>query len=56
MNITLIQIIWTVFAFVFFIAIVIWAYSGARKKDFDAAAQLPFDEVDIVDNENKKQE
>jgi cytochrome c oxidase cbb3-type subunit 4 len=25
-----------------FIGIVIWAYSGARKKDFDEAAMLPF--------------
>ena len=25
-----------------FIGIVIWAYSGARKQDFDEAAMLPF--------------
>lgn len=25
-----------------FVALVIWAYSGKRKKNFDEAAQLPF--------------
>ena len=27
-----------------FIAIVVWAWSGKRKQDFDEAANLPFDE------------
>ena len=35
---------WTVLLLVVFIGIVIWAYSGARKKDFDEAARLPLDE------------
>jgi cytochrome c oxidase cbb3-type subunit 4 len=27
-----------------FVGLVIWAYSSRRKKDFDEAARLPFDE------------
>jgi cytochrome c oxidase cbb3-type subunit 4 len=34
----------TVVFFVIFVAIVLWAWSGRRKKDFDAAANLPFEE------------
>jgi cytochrome c oxidase cbb3-type subunit 4 len=32
----------TVVAFVAFLAIVAWAYSGRRKQAFEAAANLPF--------------
>lgn len=32
----------TVLAFVTFIGIVAWAMAGRRRRDFDAAAQLPF--------------
>lgn len=32
----------TVAAFATFVLIVIWAYSGKRKADFDAASRLPF--------------
>ena len=48
MNANFVQIVWTVVAFVFFITIVIWAWSGARKKDFDEAAQLPLEDDDPV--------
>ncbi|GJL82261.1 MAG: hypothetical protein DHS20C01_18950 [marine bacterium B5-7] len=41
---TLIQIVWTVIAFVIFIGIVIWAYSSKQKERFDEAAQLPLDD------------
>lgn len=36
--------IWTVFLFLLFGAIVVWAWSGRRKADFDEAARLPLDE------------
>jgi len=36
--------IWTVLVFIVFIGIIIWAYSGRRKKDFDAAARLALDD------------
>ena len=37
---------WTVLLLVVFIGIVVWAYSGARKADFDAASRLPLDDDD----------
>lgn len=37
---------WTVLLLIVFVGIVIWAYSGARKKDFDEAARLPLDDDD----------
>lgn len=37
---------WTVLLLIVFIGIVIWAYSGARKKDFDEAARLALDDDD----------
>jgi len=41
---------WTVLLLVAFIGIVVWAYSGARKKDFDEAARLPLedDQEDVI--------
>ena len=35
---------WTVVLLIAFIGIVVWAYSGARKKDFDEAARLALDD------------
>ncbi len=43
-NSVLIESIWTVIAFVIFIGIVIWAWSGRRKEDFDEAARMAMDE------------
>lgn len=55
-NSVLIESIWTVIAFVIFIGIVIWAWSGRRKEDFDEAARMAMDE-DKSDqpSEKKKQ-
>ena len=36
----------TVVWFLAFIALCIWAWSGRRRKEFEAAARLPFDEPD----------
>lgn len=44
MSISFVQTVWTILAFIFFIAVVIWAWSGARKKDFDEASRLPLDD------------
>ena len=41
---SLIATISTVLVTITFIAIVIWAWSGKRKHEFDDAANLPFDE------------
>ena len=37
----------TVAAFVTFVGIVIWAWSGARRERFDAAAMLPLEEDEL---------
>ncbi len=44
MDINDIRSVLTVIMFVTFLGIVFWAYSGRRKREFDEAAQLPFDE------------
>jgi len=44
MDINTIRSIVTVVAFLAFLGIVFWAYGGARKSRFDAAARLPFEE------------
>lgn len=46
MDVGLAQGIWTVIAIVAFVGIVIWAYSGKRKEDFERAARIPFEEDD----------
>jgi len=38
------QSAWTVFAFVFFVAVVFWAWSGKRKSSFDEAARMALDD------------
>ena len=47
MSVGFVQAVWTVVAMVFFIGIVIWAWSGKRKKDFDEASRLPLDDDEI---------
>ena len=36
--------LWTALLLVSFAAIVAWAWSGRRKRDFDEAARLPLEE------------
>ena len=36
--------IWTAALLAVFAAIVVWAWSGRRKRDFDEAARLPLDD------------
>ncbi len=50
-DINTLRTIGTVFVFVAFIGICIWAYSAKRKKSFDEAADLPF-----ADDDNTKTE
>ena len=45
----------TVVLFVVFIGIVVWAWSGKRRKDFDEAANLPLNEPEHPRVENKKE-
>jgi cytochrome c oxidase cbb3-type subunit 4 len=44
MDINDVRAWFTVVMIVLFVAIVIWAYSKKRKKDFDEAAHLPLNE------------
>jgi len=48
------QIAWTVFAFVFFVAVVFWAWSSKRKSSFDEAARMALDdEKDLTDEQRR---
>ena len=48
MDINDLRSISTVLSFVAFISIVVWAYSGKRKRAFDEAAALAVDEEEQV--------
>jgi len=37
---------WTVALLVIFVGIVIWAWSGSRKSEFDQAARIPLEDDD----------
>lgn len=53
---TTVQIIWTVVAFVIFIGIVVWAWSGGRKAEFDKAARMALDDDEPISNSKTNQE
>ena len=38
------HIIWTLVAFVLFVGVVIWAWSGKRKHEFEVLAHLPLED------------
>lgn len=54
MSGALAQTVWTVIAFVFFVGIVIWAWSGRRKKDFNKAARMALDDDKPIDSNDLK--
>ena len=49
----MLQGIWTIIVMVVFLGIVFWAWSGKRKKDFEDASNIPFNEED--DDKRKTQ-
>lgn len=53
MNISFLHSFWTVFAFVFFIGVVIWAWGAGRKKDFEHAARMPLEDEKPVIEDSK---
>jgi len=54
MSATFVQSVWTVMAFVVFIAIVIWAYSKRKKPDFEKAGRIAMDDdKPVTDSMNK---
>jgi len=56
MDSVTIHSIWTVLLFITFIGIVIWAWSGKRKKSFDEAAHLPLEDDDVAAKPSKSGE
>lgn len=44
MDVDALRSLMTVLAFLSFLGIVLWAYSGSARRRFDEAARLPFDE------------
>jgi cytochrome c oxidase cbb3-type subunit 4 len=54
MDTALLQTIWTVVAFVFFVGVVVWALSGRRKADFDKAARMALDDEKPVTKEQER--
>lgn len=50
MSISFVQTVWTVIAFVIFVGIVIWAWSGRRKEAFDKAARMALDDDKPIDS------
>ncbi|MCX2981872.1 cbb3-type cytochrome c oxidase subunit 3 [Halieaceae bacterium IMCC14734] len=53
MDINTLRGLSTLFLLVVFIALVFWAYSDRRKKDFDEAANLPFVDDEPVESKDK---
>ncbi|MBF8270232.1 MAG: Cbb3-type cytochrome c oxidase subunit 3 [Gammaproteobacteria bacterium] len=41
--------VWTVIVLLLFLGIVVWAWHANNKADFEAAARIPFDDDDGVD-------
>ena len=50
MDINTLRGLSTLLLLVAFIGLVVWVYSGRRKKDFDEAAQLPFEDEEAHRN------
>jgi len=46
--------VWTVVAFVFFVGVLFWAWSGKRKGNFDQAARMAMDDdKDLTDEQRR---
>ncbi|MDT8281520.1 MAG: CcoQ/FixQ family Cbb3-type cytochrome c oxidase assembly chaperone [Gammaproteobacteria bacterium] len=52
----ILQSAWTVIAFVFFVGVVFWAWSGHRKKDFDDAARMALDDEQALTDEQRRKD
>ncbi len=50
------QSFWTVFVFVVFVGIIIWAWSDSNKAEFEEAARIPLeDDEDVVITTSNKE-
>lgn len=48
MDINTLRGLSTILVMIVFAGICLWAYSGSKKKDFDDASNLPFQDEDIA--------
>jgi cytochrome c oxidase cbb3-type subunit 4 len=44
MDVNDLRVVTTLLAFAVFIGIMVWAFSGRNKEDFEAASKLPLDQ------------
>ena len=44
MDVEMMHGLWTLLLLLVFVGIVVWAYSGRRKDDFEAAARMPLED------------
>ena len=44
MDVNYLRVVTTLLAFAVFIGIMVWAFSGRNKEDFEAASKLPLDQ------------
>lgn len=54
MDTGLLHGVWTAALLVVFAAIVVWAWSGRRKRDFDEAARLPLEDVEDLEGDTQE--
>lgn len=52
MDFYTIHTVWTLIAFVMFIGIVVWAWSGKRKEEFEYMSRVPLDDDRPLDSSN----
>jgi cytochrome c oxidase cbb3-type subunit 4 len=55
MDLNDVRILWTTLSFVGFVGIMIWAFSGKRKQQFEEAARLALDDEPVVANKSNSQ-
>jgi len=56
MDINTVRGLSTILVMIVFIGICLWAFNGKKKKDFDDAANLPFQDDDIDERTLSKTE
>ena len=56
MDINTLRGLSTILVMIVFIGICLWAFSGRKKKDFDDAANLPFEDDEIADRTLSEEE
>ena len=55
MDVSIVESVWSLVVLVLVVGIVIWAWSGKRKQEFDEAANIPFHEDDTPTENTSKE-